>query len=47
MRNADIASSFDISTRTVETHVSSIMSKLDARSRTEVVRKALQSGLIR
>ena len=47
MRNAAIASSFDISTRTVETHVSSIMSKLDARSRTEAVRKALEGGLIR
>ena len=47
MRNADIASNFDISTRTVETHVSSIISKLDARSRTEAVRKALESGLIR
>ncbi|HUD72457.1 MAG TPA: response regulator transcription factor [Dongiaceae bacterium] len=47
MRNADIASNLDISTRTVETHVSSIISKLDARSRTEAVRKALESGLIR
>ena len=47
MRNADIATSFDISTRTVETHVSSIMSKLAARSRTEAVRKALDAGLIR
>lgn len=47
MRNADIASTLDISTRTVETHVSRIISKLDARSRTEAVRKALESGLIR
>ncbi|HYV19757.1 MAG TPA: response regulator transcription factor [Verrucomicrobiae bacterium] len=47
MRNAAIASEFDLSIRTVETHVSSIMSKLDARSRTEAVRKALESGLIR
>ena len=43
----DIATHFDISTRTVETHVSSIIGKLDARSRTEAVRKALESGLIR
>lgn len=47
MRNADIASTLDISTRTVETHVSRIISKLDARSRTEAVRKALEGGLIR
>ncbi|HKQ96307.1 MAG TPA: response regulator transcription factor [Candidatus Polarisedimenticolia bacterium] len=47
MRNADIATHFEISTRTVETHVSSIIGKLDARSRTEAVRKALESGLIR
>lgn len=47
LRNADIASHLDISTRTVETHVSSIIAKLDARTRTEAVRKALQTGLIR
>jgi DNA-binding NarL/FixJ family response regulator len=47
LRNADIASHLDISTRTVETHVSSIISKLGARSRTEAVRKAVQNGLIR
>lgn len=47
LRNADIASHLKISTRTVETHVSSIISKLDARTRTEAVRKAAQSGLIR
>jgi DNA-binding NarL/FixJ family response regulator len=47
LRNADIASRLDISTRTVETHVSSIISKLGARSRTEAVRKALQGSLIR
>jgi two-component system nitrate/nitrite response regulator NarL len=47
MRNADIATNFDLSTRTVETHVSSVMSKLAARSRTEAVRKALDAGFIR
>lgn len=47
LRNTDIASRLHISTRTVETHVSSIISKLGARSRTEAVRKATQSGLIR
>jgi len=47
LRNADIATHLDISTRTVETHVSSIISKLGARTRTEAVRKAAQTGLIR
>ncbi len=47
LRNAEIASRLEISTRTVETHVSSIISKLDARSRTDAVRRALQAGLIR
>jgi len=47
LRNADIASRLDISTRTVETHVSSIISKLGARSRAEAVRRAVQEGLIR
>jgi len=47
LRNADIASRLDISPRTVETHVSSIISKLGARSRTEAVRKAVQGSLIR
>jgi DNA-binding NarL/FixJ family response regulator len=47
LRNADIASNLDISTRTVETHVSSIISKLGARTRTEAVRQAVLNGLIR
>ena len=46
MRNADIASRLDISTRTVEAHVSSIISKLGARSRTDAVRRAMDSNLI-
>ncbi len=46
LRNADIASRLDISLRTVETHVSSIISKLGARSRTEAVRRAVQESLI-
>jgi len=47
LRNADIASRLRISPRTVETHVSRIIFKLGARSRTEAVRKAVQEGLIR
>jgi DNA-binding NarL/FixJ family response regulator len=46
LRNADIASRLDISTRTAEAHVSSIISKLGARSRTDAVRRAMQGGLI-
>lgn len=46
LRNADIASRLGISTRTVETHVSSIISKLGAGSRTDAVRMAIQGGLI-
>ncbi len=47
LRNADIASRLEISTRTVETHVGSIISKLGARTRAEAVRKAVQGNLIR
>lgn len=47
MRNAEIASRFGISVRTVETHVSSIISKMRAQNRTEAVRRAAQEGLIK
>ena len=47
LRNIDIAARLEISPRTVETHVSSIISKLGARSRTEAVRRAVQGSLIR
>jgi len=47
LRNAEIATRLTISPRTVETHVSSIISKLGARSRSEAVRKAVQESLIR
>jgi len=47
LRNADIAQRLQISSRTVETHVSNIIAKLAVRSRTEAVRKAVDQGLIR
>ncbi len=47
LRNADIAARLEISTRTVETHVSSIISKLGARTRTDAVRRAVLESLIR
>jgi DNA-binding CsgD family transcriptional regulator len=42
--NPDIAAQFVVSRRTVETHVSHIMTKLGARSRVEIVREALRRG---
>lgn len=47
LRNVEIAQRLRISARTVETHVSNIISKLDVRSRTEAVRMAVDRGLIR
>lgn len=47
LRNAEIADRLRISARTVETHVSNIISKLGVQSRTEAVRKALDKGLIK
>lgn len=45
-QNKEIAAQLVISERTVKFHVSSIMSKLGAGNRTEVVRLAVQQGLI-
>ncbi len=47
IKNADIASRLAISPRTVEAHVSSIISKLGAQNRTGAIRVALDQGLIR
>lgn len=47
IRNADIAQRLSISPRTVEAHVSSIISKLGAQSRTGAIRIALEKGLIK
>jgi len=47
LRNTEIAQHLSISIRTVEAHVSKIMSKLGAQSRTEAVRVAIQKNLIK
>lgn len=45
-RNKEIADSLYISTRTVKAHVSQILSKLSARSRTQAVNRARQLDII-
>jgi two-component system response regulator DegU len=47
LRNADIADRLGISGRTVETHVSNIISKMGARGRTEAVKIAAEKGLLK
>lgn len=47
LRNNEIARQMGISLRTVEAHVSSIIAKLGAHTRTEAVRVALERRLIR
>lgn len=47
LRNTEIAQRLSISVRTVEAHISSIMSKLGVDSRTEAVRLALEKKLIK
>jgi DNA-binding CsgD family transcriptional regulator len=42
---ADIALSMFLSRRTVQTYVSRILTKLDAKSRVEIVREALLRGV--
>jgi len=43
MTDREIAEGLTISTRTVETHVSNILRKLDARNRAEAARRYLES----
>ncbi|MBI4612385.1 MAG: response regulator transcription factor [Planctomycetes bacterium] len=45
--NAEIAENLHISERTVETHRSNIMNKIDAKTRAEVVRFAIDHGLMK
>jgi DNA-binding NarL/FixJ family response regulator len=45
-RNKDIADALFISERTVKVHVTNLMQKLDANTRTEAVAKAIKRGLI-
>jgi DNA-binding NarL/FixJ family response regulator len=47
LRNIEIARRLLISVRTVEAHVSNIMAKLGAQSRTEAVQIAIEEGLIK
>ncbi len=46
LKNSEIAERLDISPRTVETHVASISAKLGAHSRTEIVKIAVEAGLL-
>jgi DNA-binding CsgD family transcriptional regulator len=45
LRNAEIAERLVVTTKTVDHHVSSILAKLDARTRTEAVAAAARLGL--
>jgi DNA-binding NarL/FixJ family response regulator len=45
-RNRDIAEKLFISERTVKVHVANLMDKLEARTRTEAVARAMQLGLL-
>jgi DNA-binding NarL/FixJ family response regulator len=44
--NAEIAELLHMSVATVKTHVSRVLSKLDARDRTQLVVMAYQTGLV-
>lgn len=44
--NKQIAAALGVNSRTVETHVSRVMAKLDARSRTEAISLARQRGIL-
>jgi DNA-binding NarL/FixJ family response regulator len=44
--NADIANQLFLSQRTVETHRSNIMKKLDLHTQTELIHYAIRSGMV-
>jgi two-component system response regulator DesR len=46
LRNGEISQNLSISTRTVEAHVSNIVSKMGARNRTDAVRIAQEQHLL-
>jgi DNA-binding NarL/FixJ family response regulator len=46
LRNAEIADRLFLSEKTVDHHVSSILRKLDARTRAEASVKAIRLGLV-
>ena len=45
-RNKQIANEFSLSVKTVENHVRSMMLKMQAQNRTDLVIKAIQQGII-
>ena len=46
MRNAEIAARLVVSPRTVDHHVSAVLRKLNARTRSEAITAALRLGLV-
>ncbi len=46
LRNAEIAGELVVSVKTVEFHVSNVLSKLGARSRAEAIVEAYRHGLL-
>jgi DNA-binding NarL/FixJ family response regulator len=46
LRNAEVAQALDVSLKTVEFHLHQIFVKLEARSRTEAVKRAQKQGIL-
>ena len=47
LSNSEIADQLFVSESTIKTHVSNLLSKLDAKRRTEAIKKAKEYGLIK